>query len=238
VRPGSFGAELLELREGGADYAEFARRTREVWRRFARYLERRWRLPLGIDTEDVEQELLVAGWVAVNNWDPARGVEIDRYVRFNAIDKAKKWIHKQRDSYRRDGSAPSRAPTVFSAFERPDDEAGSAQDRLAWVPPDAEDRLTLPEDRPCRWQRDRRGEIAHFFSQARAVAAFRERECLDLLTECGGDVELAADRILADPGLSLALRIGSDEDALAAVRHTITWAINTTGNSSNGGPET
>lgn len=213
-----FERSLLDLRKDRSHrgaFAVFARETDRVWRGYARYLARRWRLPLGVDEADVVQELLVAGWRAVLNWDPTRTTSIERYVRFQAIDKAKKWIHKQRDSYRRDGSAPSRAPTVFSAFERPDDEAGSAQDRLAWVGPEAAEAALVALD-------VRRG----LENLARLPLPGYERDCLVALAAAGGSVDDAAEHIYtSDPALCLALRIGSGDDAVLAVRRTIGKAI-------------
>lgn len=211
-----FEQALFELRDGGS-YADFERATAEVWRRFARYLCRRWKPPLGVNEVDVEQELKIAGWQAIERWDPSRGVRIDRFVRFQAIDKAKKWLHKQRDSYRRDGSAPSRAPTVFSAFERADDDPGSAQDKMAWVPPeDVEESIRL---------RDMRRELSQAFEPLKNRLPFRERECLALVAASGGSVDAAADSIIADPALCLALRIGSGDEAVLVVRRTVSKAL-------------
>lgn len=199
------------------DFGEFVAKTEQIWVRFARYLCRRWRTPLGVDQVDVQQELLFAGWNAVLCWDPGRGVTIDRYVRFQAIDKAKKWLHKQRDSYRRDGSAPSRAPTVFSAFERQDDEPGSAQDRIAWVPPeDAEEVIRV---------HDMRRELTRAFGPIAARLPYRERECLAVVARAGGSIDAAADTIISDPKLCLALRIGSGDEAVQVVRRTVSKAI-------------
>lgn len=200
-----FERALMALREDTASFNDFATDTRNVWRRFARYLERRWRLPLGVDIEDVEQELLFAGWRAVKSWDPGRGVAIDRYVRFQALDKAKKWLHKQREAKRRDGSAPTRAPTVFTAFERPDDEAGSAQDALAWVGPDEIER-TLSHS-------DAERELAWAFEPYLADLPWRDREVLARVVASAGDLDEAVARLVEHAPTRQALRIGSSSDA-------------------------
>lgn len=209
---------LLAVREhpDGPDFEAFVRETSLVWQRFARYLSRRWRLPLGVDEEDVVQELLFAGWASLKKWDPGRGVPIDRYVRFNAIDKAKKWLHQQRNAYRRDGSAPSRVPTVFTAFERADEEPGSAQERLAWVEPDQEMALAAA---------DLRRELERAFEPLAIRLPFRDREALAAVAACGGCLDSAADTIIADRALSLALRVGSDDEAALVVRRSVSRAL-------------
>lgn len=212
-----FERSLMALRDDHASFRDFMIETQAVWRRFARYLCRRWRPPLGVDEEDVVQELLLAGWQSVQKWDPERGTTIDQYVRFNALDKAKKWLHKQRNSKRRDGSAPARVPAAFSTFERADDEAGSAQDRLAWVGPEELDAALIAHDR--------RKELARLFAPVAGTLTYRERECITRLVAAAGSVEETADAIVADRALSLALRVGSDDEALALARRTITKAL-------------
>jgi DNA-directed RNA polymerase specialized sigma24 family protein len=219
---------LLEVRDRPDGFTAFVRETRHVWQRFARYLCRRWAPPLGVDEEDVVQELLLAGWHHLRKWDPDRGTPIDRFVRFNAIDKAKKWLHQQRNSYRRDGSAPSRVPTVFSAFERPDEDAGSAQDRIAWVPPEQDEALAA---------RDFRRQMALAFEELAPVLPFREREVLSAVALNAGDLEAAADTIIADRALCLAIRVGSDDEAALVVRRSVSRAVDIiAAKQSNGGP--
>lgn len=221
-----FRDALLRLRERPDDYASFARETREVWEKFARYLARRWKLPLGVDEADVVQELQFAGWLALGRWDPERGKGVDEYVRYNAIDKAKKWLHKQRDSYRRDGSAPSRAPTVFSAFERPDDEPGSAQDRIAWVGPSQEEAVLAA---------DLGRELAGAFGALADRLPFREREALAAVAACSGSLDEAAGLISRDRALCLALRVGSDDEAESVVRRSVSRALEMI--AAQGGPD-
>lgn len=224
-----FEQSLLAVREDPAGFPEFSRETSQVWRRFARYLCRRWRPPLGVDEEDLVQELLVAGWQAVRKWDPARGTSIDRYVRYNAIDKAKKWLHQQRNSYRRDGSAPSRVPTVFSALERPDEEPGSAQDRLAWVAPAQEAAFDVI---------DLRRELVRAFEPLGRRLPFRDREALAAVAASGGCIDAAADSIIADRALCLALRVGSEDEAALVLRRSVSRALGIiAGENSNGGPK-
>ena len=204
-----FRDQLLALREGGdAVFPEFAAGTRVVWSRFARYLMRRWRGPTGVSLEDLEQELLLAGWQAVGRWDPARQVPIDRFVTFNSIDKAKKWLHKQRSAKRRDDNAPSRHALTFTQLGC--EEAEDA-DRFAWVPGDAEERLL--ESEHARVMGDRITLVTQMFTR-------QERVCVSVIAECGGDLDAAVAVIASDPDRRLALRLGSDAAVENVVRRT------------------
>ncbi len=102
---------LMLLRDGAITFDEFERRTRPLWHymsaRLVRVQLRGFRV-LGVGEEDVRQEMLLAAWVFTGKWDPRYGVEIDRYVIFNANDKAKKWLLSQ--AKRRDGKI--RAPKL------------------------------------------------------------------------------------------------------------------------------
>lgn len=208
----SFSSSLHALREGEVSFPRFAADTAVVWQRFARYLSRRWKPPAGVDEGDLAQELLVAGWAAVDRWDPERGVSIERYVTFQAIDKAKKWLHRQRNAYRRDDSSASRAPIPFSSLARDDEDQDDVAARLAWHHPDADAGLDAA---------DFAAELRAAFASHHPALEWRHRVALDVVADCAGDVDAAVARILSDPELSLALRVGSDEAASAIVRTSI-----------------
>jgi hypothetical protein len=102
------------LRKGAMSFTEFQACTFEQWWRIARHLHRKWRPPTGVDVADVCQELLIAAWQFVGTWDSSRGVTLERYVVWNAADKAKKALHKQRGA-KLSGSA-DRNPTRAEAL--------------------------------------------------------------------------------------------------------------------------
>ena len=108
---------LMRLRRGRITFSQFAADTSKLWRVLAARLLNRWRPGHGVDEVDVEQELLVHAWLFVGRWDPQRGVRLDRYVLFNSIDKARKWLDRQRG---RSKQGVSRDPTlgVFDSVER------------------------------------------------------------------------------------------------------------------------
>ncbi len=105
-------APLLALRSGRMSFQSFERRTRNVWAAVAQHILRRWKGPTAVSEEDVKQELLVHVWIFVAHWKPERETSITDYVVYNAYDKAKKWLHQQRNAYRRDDNSPAR-------FDRP-----------------------------------------------------------------------------------------------------------------------
>lgn len=80
VKDAAVGKLLAELREGRSTFDEFARRTAPTWTRLAAWFLRRWPGQAAVDEEDLRQELLLAAWRAVSEWDPTRGVAIDRFV--------------------------------------------------------------------------------------------------------------------------------------------------------------
>lgn len=205
---------LLEgLRAGSISFAEFARESAPVWERFGRYLMRRWKAPLGVELYDVQQELLLAGWQAIPKWDPNRGVPIDRFVIFQAIDKAKKWLHRQRNARRRDDKAPGRFPAGFSYLGC---ETAEDVDRMAWKHSDIEETLI---------EREEESLLCGELTRVAARLPSRERECLRLVAECGGDASSAVQLIVSDPGRRLALRVGNDAAANAIVRRSLRAAV-------------
>lgn len=103
---------------GDREFATMVRETEADWRRLARYLHARWEVPPSVAVEDVQQELLIAARCAVQRWDPERGTLVERFAIWSALDKAGKWIHKQREAYRRDRKSQSRYAVAFSSLSR------------------------------------------------------------------------------------------------------------------------
>lgn len=88
--------ELEQLRSGAWSFAQFRAATRREWELMAASLMRRWECPPAVDLEDVVQELLLNAWRFLPKFEPDRGKTLHQYIVFNAMDKAKKWMHKQR----------------------------------------------------------------------------------------------------------------------------------------------
>lgn len=105
-----FDDALAQLQAGGS-FDEFAKKTTRVWESIARYLLRRWECPVAVSIEDVTQELLLNAWLRYKKFDPNRGVTLKRFLIFNATEYAKKWVHVQRNAYRRLDTSESRFAT-------------------------------------------------------------------------------------------------------------------------------
>lgn len=104
--------ELMAVRAGRLTFDQFARQTSTRWRYLADQLLRHWSAPAAVDADDLCQELLIGAWAVLPRWQPARGASIDRFVIFNAMTSAKRWLHVQRGVKRsRTGPHPDRVPS-------------------------------------------------------------------------------------------------------------------------------
>jgi hypothetical protein len=114
--------ELMALRDGRITFDAFAQQTSTRWRYLAEQLLRRWRAPAAVEVADLQQELLIGAWAVLPRWQPARGTSVERYVIFNAMSQAKRWLHVQR-GVRRNRSGPhpdrvrSRHPIAVADLE-------------------------------------------------------------------------------------------------------------------------
>ena len=200
---------LMALRCGRLSFEAFERRSRQVWTNVAEHMLRHWRAPAAVSVEDLRQEILLNVWIFVAHWDPqclgpdGKPVSISRFVTFNAYDKAKKWLHQQRNAYRRDDKAPGRFERPFSTMRRHDDADGrdleeQMLDRLA----------SDPEVSPL----EQRQAILERYSAAAPV----HRPVVLALAETR-DVDLAAERLRQNGAACVALRIESMNGARRAV---------------------
>lgn len=108
--------ELHLYRTGQIPFDEFARLTHKTWRSLAQHLLNRWQASPAVSPDDLQQELLLACWRFVPKWEASRNVTLVRFVIYNCCDKAKKWLHKQRNAYRRDDKALSRFPVALASL--------------------------------------------------------------------------------------------------------------------------
>jgi hypothetical protein len=204
---------LEDLRAHRIDFAAFYARTQRDWERIAQDLYRRWPLPAGIEACDVEQDLLLAVHKErlVWRWQPERGKSLVEFVVWNAQDKAKKEIHKTRDSKRRSGSAPGRFALPLSSLHREGEEGEQDQrqdEESAWASAHEDDRdaeIAL-------------GGLEVFTSVLNAMPCRRDREALLHLVAAGGSVRDAAASILDDPGAAVACRVDTVREGERAVR--------------------
>lgn len=194
--------ELQALRAGVIDFAGFVRATSLEWTKLAEHLHGRYAVPAGVGAEDIAQEMLVAAWAAARDWDPASTMTLEGYVTWCAYASAKKWVHGQRNSLRRDDKAPGRFPLPFAAYSDADRDAEQMFARLMVVPSGVEERVLLVE------------LIAALETEGHRIA-------ISALASSGGDVQGAAELLLGDARIRVALRLWSTRDASRLVRDAI-----------------
>lgn len=188
--------ELMGVRTGAVPFTQFARATRQRWQMMARWLYRRWPLPGSVEREDIEQELMFWAWHFVGKWDPNRGVAIDRYVVWNAMDKAKKWLHVQR-----------------GAIHRRDNDKSCFFNSISDMAPGWETKLELVADAAQSEEFDR----MQGSEQLLAVCTMRDEFLLRVFMR-EKDPDEAADVVYRDPKLRLAFRFNCIGDARSRVR--------------------
>lgn len=191
-------SELLQYQRGEVSFDRFARSTHKTWLALAVHLLGRWKASPAVAPEDMQQELLIACWRCIPRFDPARGVSLEKFVIYNAVDKAKKWLHKQRNAYRRDDKSPGRFPVALSSLGL----EPHAEERLlslVSIPPDQDDVL------------ERREAIASVASDDLAFLYYQRK----------GSIEAAALAIVTSPFASVALQVGCLDSAMAEVERSI-----------------
>ncbi len=198
-------AELTAYHRGEIDFTRFSRLTAKTWSALAAHLLRKWQAPPGVSVEDLQQELLFACWKMVPRYDPSRKVSLQKFVVYNTCDKAKKWLHKQRNAYRRDDKAPSRFPASLASLGLEE----HVEERLmagVAVPPSQEERLV----------------DAEFEAEVRArIASLPTNDLAFMYYQRYGSVEAAALALLTSPRASIALRVQSIEAARLAVDRSL-----------------
>jgi hypothetical protein len=220
---------LLLLRNGRLRFARFAQRTAGTWQRLARYLVARWPLPACCELRDVEQELLLAVAQLVPRWDPSRGVEIARFVVWNACNRAKRWMHRQRGATRTGGHAPGVArsgpdwkpsvlPVPASWIDAPAAQGGEDRARAGRF-----ERITAKRFAEQRPSDPYAVADLRLVLDSPLTAGLDPRQRLALAALAAEhDVDLAAERLYADPDARWRCRLWSERHARALVRRAIT----------------
>lgn len=187
---------LLELRGGVTTFDQFVRATLPQWRALATRLFRRWTPPTGYSVEDTTQDLLLAAWPLVAKWDPSRGVAIDRYVVWNASDKAKKTLHRMRGANRSGSSDKNPSRGEVLRFD-------GDQEHSPTIDPQT--------------NRIERRQIAKMLASNQSEV---EATVLLLLAELDG-WEIVAMKIYEQPETRRRFRLGNESQARALVRKII-----------------
>lgn len=111
-------SDLLEVFHGRQAFDWLVARHRGYFRSLALTIGRRWRLPVWVAPEDVEQDVLVGAWECLWNYDATRGVSISGYLTYNAFDRAKKRAHKARGAKRSGNKADSNPSRWEPSYSR------------------------------------------------------------------------------------------------------------------------
>jgi len=195
--------ELEALGAGRLTFDGFARATRLEWFRLAAYLLRRWQAPADVGLEDLVQEMLLEAWSISARFDPGRGKTIQQYVTWNAVSRAKKWLHRQRCAYKLDDRSPSRHALCMASL---DDDAPR---RLEPAAP------AVPEERT------RTRAVAEALGRLDSDV---DRALLLSLVDARGDVERAARDVVARPRARWLLRLEDEAHARRAIRRAMARA--------------
>ncbi len=138
-----YEAHFRALWRGEMSFATFAKKTDRLWRRLAAQMRRRWPQPPWHGFEDTVADLLLGAWEFAPLFDPERSSSVQRFVIYNAYDRAKKRCHKARGASharaRGESDNPDRAK---SRIDRPlssygeegadDGEVSGAAERLCY----------------------------------------------------------------------------------------------------------
>ncbi len=220
VAPEHEGMEgaLQALRAGGK-FSAFERATRGDWTRIAQTLHRRWQLPAGVEVEDIRQELLMAvvarrakdPRTLLERWEPGRGTSLSRYVTWNAVVWAVRWIHDQRGVKKTTanggsrGRDPSQVARPLSSFTRED---GTSTVGEPEAPPDQEQAAECRES------------LASILASLRSA---EDRIAIEAYFDSGGCVKEAARVLAAYEGMEFRTPRGAADVVTRALRHT-QWA--------------
>lgn len=162
--------------------------------RLAVYILKRWKAPNDVGVEDVKQELRIYLWHYRKKFNAERGSTPEQYLTFNAVSRAKRYVHQQRRARGDKGLGhfellTSDGVVVDTTAVEPDQEFSLVQrERLALML----DRCTSTREAIC---------LAVFF---------KER-----------DIRGAARRIYEDDELRRLCDVTTKEDASKAVKRTV-----------------
>lgn len=201
-------AELQALRDGQISFDAFAKQTRNEWERLATRLFRRYKLPAGVEVDDVVQEMMFHAWRAATEWDAARGSNLTRYVTWTAYAEARRWVHQQRNSHRRSDYTPGRFPETFTNWVG---DRETTIDNLMAIEPTAEV-LSMARRKFAEAVMDLETEGQRIAIEVWAVA---------------GDETGAADLIMKDIRLVSALNLWTPGSAQRLVRTAIEASLRT-----------
>jgi RNA polymerase sigma factor (sigma-70 family) len=208
----TFGERARAFHAGEIDLNKFFREVRPVLEACAAKMLRHWRAPVSVDREDLVQELMVGCIKPFKRYDPTRDVDVGRYVLWNAHDKAKKWLHKQRGAklHGNADSNPSRIPTLYDDFSGNDNNHPEPERFIsALVTEDTQHGTVV------------RSEIYRLvFRKTRSRMV---RWGVLALEQADGEVDEAAHMLYDDFDVRRRLRLYCEADAHRVIRRTVSY---------------
>lgn len=212
-----YEGDFLALRRGEVTFTMFVRRTDKLWRRLAAQIRRRWAHPPWHAFEDTMNDLLLGAWEFVPKFDEARGGSMQRYVVWNAYDRAKKACHKARGaSHSRPAGESDNPDRARSRVERPlssygeegsdEGESASAGERLCF----AHGVFTVAVQEIAMLGEEERADVSgRIWAYAES---FAEMTALEVLAEVRS-VDEAAARLYETPASRRELRLRDEGHA-------------------------
>jgi len=133
----SFDRDLGALRDGALSFDRFAHRHRARFARWAQHFFSRWP-QRALDVDDLHQEALLEAWRAVDEWDPAKGVALRRFVEYRVgrklrveLERVLGWPKKSRGQAAVRPMSIDASPKVATAVEFARRHEAEAEERAA-----------------------------------------------------------------------------------------------------------
>lgn len=196
---------------GRITFDQFLVETNQDWQQIAKTLLSRW--PAPIEVEDVKQDLMMWAWIFFDKFDANRGVDLGRYLVFNAIDKAKKAIHVARGANRHGNAdqAKSRLPKLYDDLNMHSAERSfRSEDCSSW----------LDLNNGVQQRQDKMIEAKAIVDQIPGKHGQKFGLCFLV---SGGDLASVSSLVYEDPELRGVYRLSSEESAKQLTKKVFGW---------------
>ena len=107
---------INRLYNGELSFEAFVLQTKGYWRKHAARLISKWDVPPSVSVDDLVQEMLMSCWTLLDSYEPDKS-ELHRYIIFNAINSAKRWMNKQREAKYYMDKSVSRYPQLYGDLD-------------------------------------------------------------------------------------------------------------------------